>query len=121
MRKFLMFGIPLVTLALFVLIMLSGDFLKKPLGKDDDLPGTINEIIEMVQQDQWDAVVKQTEELAAIWKKVERRIQFSSERDEINALSTSIARLRGAVMAKDKTNALMELNVAYNHWDELAK
>lgn len=47
------------------------------------------------------------------------RVQFSSERGEINELTTSIARLKGAIMAKDKPGALMELYEAYSHWNDL--
>jgi hypothetical protein len=119
MRKILMAAIPIVTLVLFILVMLSGNILKMPLGTDDNIPEAINDIVQKVQQDKWDEVSSKTEELAAIWKKIVFRVQFSSERDEINFFSTNIARLQGAVLAKDKTNALMELQEAYDHWAEL--
>jgi hypothetical protein len=48
-------------------------------------------------------------------------VQFSSERDEINFFSMSLARLEGAILVKDKINAVMELKEAYEHWDQLGQ
>lgn len=121
MRKFMVIAIPIVTLVFFILIMLSDNFLKKPLGKNDNIPQAIEGIIEDINDERWEEASKKTEELNNIWKRVVRRVQFSSERDEINSFSMNIARLRGAIMAKDKANALAELSEAHEHWKELGK
>ena len=121
MRKFMVIAIPIVSLVFFILVMQSGDFFKKPLGNDDNIPQAINKLIEDIQQDRWAEAGYKTEELAALWKKIVARVQFSSERDEINFFSSNIARLRGAVLAKDKAGALMELKEAYDHWEELGQ
>lgn len=121
MRRFIVIAIPIATLALFVCIMLSGSFLKKPFGKKDDVALSIETIMEDVNNEAWDEVAVEVDDLDKAWKKVIKRIQFSEERDEINYLTSNIARLRGAVSAKDKSDALMELNDAYSHWNELGK
>jgi hypothetical protein len=121
MRKFMVISIPIVTLAFFILIMLSGDFLKKPLGKDDNIPKIIEEITSDLNNENWEQVIKETEKLEAAWRKVIARIQFSGERDEINSLSMNIARLRGAITARNKSNALVELSEAYEHWEDIGK
>ena len=121
MRKFLTKAIPLVTLALFICIMLSGGILKKPFGKKDDVPQAIANIIQDIDHDNWNEANKDIENLEKAWKKVIRRIQFSSERDEINYVSTSIARLRGAALAEDKANSIIELKEAYHHWKTIGK
>ena len=48
-------------------------------------------------------------------------IQFSSERDEINAFTMNVARLRGAIRAQDKAISLSELSEAFEHWKQLGK
>lgn len=101
--------------------MLSGSFLKRPFGENDDIPQAIEDIIQDVNTGEWEEVSKGTEELDRIWKKVIFRVQFSSEKDEINYLSTNIARLRGAILAEDKADALIELKEAYNHWKQLSE
>lgn len=121
MRKFLILAIPISSLAIFILVMLSGNFLKKPLGANDSVPGTIEGIIEDINNEKWEDAGIKTQELDTMWKRVVKRVQFSSERDEINFLSMNIARLRGAIMAKDKADAMIELNEAYEHWEELGK
>lgn len=121
MRKFLVIAIPIVTIILFILLMISGDFLKKPLGKDDNIPLSIESVIEDVNGGKWADAGKKAAQLQQAWKKIVARVQFSSERDEINAFSVNMARLNGAIMTKDKQSALMELKEAYEHWEELGK
>jgi uncharacterized protein YfkK (UPF0435 family) len=120
-RKFLVISIPIVTLAAFVLIMLSGGFLKKPLGATDNIPESIQLITQDVKSENWESANEKAENLSNIWNKVVKRIQFSSERDEINSLDSSLARLRGAIIAEDKSASLMELNEAYEHCEGLCK
>lgn len=119
MRKFIVIALPLVTLSIFILVMLSGNFLKRPLGKDDDIPRSIQLIIDDIQLDKWNEANEKAAQLSHTWKKIVTRVQFSSERDEINAFNVSIARLQGAIWAKDKSGSLEELCEAYEHWDEL--
>jgi len=121
MRKFMIIALPIVILVLFVMVMLSGDLLKQPLGKDDNLPQSIEAVIQDVNQGNWEAANQNTDNLNKVWDKVVTRVQYSSERDEINDLSTNIARLKGAIQAKDKSIALTELNDAYTHWKELGQ
>ncbi len=121
MRKFLVITIPIVTLILFIFVMESDIFLKRPLGKNDSIPESINTVINDIQKDDWDKAVKDTNNLSEVWKKIVRRVQFSSERDEINAFSINLARLRGSILAKDKAGAFTELYEAYEHWEDLGK
>lgn len=121
MRKFLVASIPIVTLLFFVLIMLSGNYLKRPFGNDDNVPMAIQIVMEDVNSGRWQEAYENTEKLSNAWEKVIKRVQFSSERDEINALSTSIARVKGAISAQDKSSALIELNTAYEHYNGLGK
>ena len=121
MRKFLVITIPVITLIFFILVMVSGNYLKQPMGKNDDVPGLIKAIAGDAANENWQLAEKNRIKLKYAWKKVVHRIQFSSERDEINAFDTSLSRLRGAIMAEDKTATLVELNEAYGHWDDLGK
>lgn len=121
MRKFLVISIPIVALICFVIIMLSGSILKKSLGNDDNIPNSIQLITQDIESGDWNGAKIKTENLSATWKKVVKRIQFSSERDEINSFDTAIARLKGAITAQDKAASFMELNEAYEHFDGLGK
>lgn len=119
MRRLFITIIPIVTLLLFIFIMHSGSILKKPLGEEDDIPLSINNIIEAVNNESWDEVDSKFQSLENAWDKVLFRVQFGSERDRIDKLTTSIARLKGALIAEDKASAMMELYEIYNHWEGL--
>lgn len=121
MRKFLVISIPIVSLILFVLIMLSSNVLKRPLGKEEGIPESIQLITQDIKSENWESATEKAENLSNIWDKVVKRIQFSSERDEINSFDTSIAHLKGAIMAKDKSASFIALNEAYEHWDGLGR
>jgi len=120
MRKFMVIAIPVVSLLIFIAIMLSGYLLKKPLGDDDNIPEAIDELIETIQMEKWDEAGIKVKELSDKWKRIVNRVQFSSERDEINFFSMSLARLEGALLVRDKVNAVLELKEAYEHWNQLA-
>ena len=121
MRKFITVFTPVAAIILFVCIMLSGSLLKKPLNHNDDIPMKLENIIDDINRGAWDDADAEVENLNKVWKKVIVRIQFSSERDEINYLSVNIARLRGGIQAKDKSGALMEAYEAKEHWKSLGK
>ncbi|TGE30997.1 DUF4363 family protein [Desulfosporosinus sp. Sb-LF] len=121
MRKFLVIAIPIVTLVFFVLVMLSGNVFKQSLGGDDNIPQSIETLMKDANQENWDAANQNADHLNRVWNKIVNRVQFSSERDEINAFTINIARVRGAIQAKDKSVVLTELSEAYEHWKELGK
>ncbi|NLI61160.1 MAG: DUF4363 family protein [Clostridiales bacterium] len=121
MRKFLVIAIPILTLILFILIMLSGNHLKKSLVENNNIPDQIQVIEGYINKEEWQEVSKETKKLEEIWQKIVVIVQFSSERNEINAFTINLARLRGAIRAKDKSSALIELNEAYEHWKDLGK
>lgn len=121
MRKFLVYTIPIITLVIFVLIMQSGDFLKKPFGNEGSIPEKLESMIQDLKDENWDSAANHWTSLNEDWEKVVKRIQFSTERSEINDFSTSIARLRGAIEAQDKSSGLQMLYQAHEHWEDLGK
>jgi hypothetical protein len=121
MKRILITTIPIVTLALFILVMNSDSYLKRSFGKNDNVPGSIQLVIQDVKADNWEEANKKLEQLSKAWSTIVTRVQFSAEKDELNAFDMNIARLNGAIAAKDKPGALMELNEAYEHWDNIGK
>jgi uncharacterized protein YfkK (UPF0435 family) len=121
MRKFLVISIPIFSLILFVLIMLSGGILKQSFRKNDNIPEAIQLVIQDIQSENWERAMENTENLSDTWKIIVKRVQFSSERDEINSFNSNLARLKGAIISNDKSSSLMELNEAYEHWEGLGK
>lgn len=121
MRKFFVRALPLVSIIIFILIMLSDNYFKHHLGEDDDVRQSIQLIMNDVDGNKWNDAYDKLMDLDIAWIKVVKRVQFSAERDEINDFDISFARLRGAILAKDKTGAMMELSEAYEHWENIGK
>ncbi|GAA0727513.1 DUF4363 family protein [Clostridium malenominatum] len=121
MSKFIQKAIPIIILLVFIVVMLSGNYLKRPLSKEDNLPQAIQIVMKNVSENRWEEASKNTEALGHIWTRIIKRVQYSSERDEINALSTNIARLNGAILSRDKSSALIELSEAHEHWVNLGR
>lgn len=78
-------------------------------------------ITKAVTSDEWTLAEQDTSELETAWKAIVKWVQFSSERDEINALNISIARLKSSISSKDKILSLMELSETRQHWEDLGK
>lgn len=121
MRKALVICLPIGTIIFFVLIMLSGSYLKMPIGKDDSITDLVQVLINNVNNEEWEEANYNTDKLSEAWDKIVRRVQFSAERDEINDFAVNVERLRGAIMAKDKGASLSELYEAHEHWRGLGK
>jgi hypothetical protein len=121
MKKFISYAIPIVTLAAFVLLMLGGNYLKKPLSPSEDVVAFVEQSIEHVKVEKWDMLHQDIANIDNAWKKIIPRIQFSVERDEIYNISLNIARLKGSIQSDDKTSTLIELNEIIENWDELTR
>lgn len=121
MKKLLRIAVPSFILIISVLIMLSGSFIKKPRGDYDNVIKNIDITTKAVLLEDWRLAAQNTQKLDSSWKIVIKRIQFSSERTEINNISLSIARLKACITAKDKPSALIELNSVKADWDDLGK
>lgn len=121
MKKLFAMLIPILILIFFILIMLSGPFLKKPRGSYDDVIKNIDITTKAVLSENWKLAEQNTKELDSAWEIVIKRIQFSTERTEINNISLNIARLKASIAAKDKSSALIELSSAKEHWNDLGK
>lgn len=119
MRKFINITLTIVLLSFFIATMLSGNILKRSVVNGNSVPEWIDLIIHDIELEQWDEANKTTGELSNSWDKIVKKVQFSSERDEINNFSVNISRLQGAIRTQNKDDALLELYEAYEHWDEL--
>ncbi|MBM7871306.1 hypothetical protein JOC70_002804 [Clostridium pascui] len=121
MRKFFIVSIPIVTIICFILIMLSGNYLKNSFSQNDNVPQLIQVLNKNISDEKWEEANSTIERLDQAWNKIVRRVQFSLERDEINGFSFTLARLRGAIKGKDKVSSFSELSEVYERWNSLGK
>jgi len=120
-KKIVKYIIPVITVIIFIVIMTTGGWLKKPFGKDDDVAKCIENLKKDVMSEAWDKADIDLNQLEGAWRIVEKRVQFSVERDEMLAIDTSIARIEGAVLVHDRAQAITEISEALEHWEDLEK
>jgi len=121
MKKFISYTIPIVTLTVFVLLMLGGNYLKKPHNSSEDVVTLVELSIEHAKDEKWTILRQDIANIDFAWNKIMPRIQFSVERDEIYNISLNLARLRGSISAEDKPSTLIELNEIIENWNELTR
>lgn len=119
MKIFKMYIIPTMVLLLFVGIMTSGGIAKKPFGKSDDVILYIDSLKKDVANENWQQAKMDITQVKSSWSIVEKRVQFSVERNAMTAIDVSISRIEGAISAQDKTAAIIELSQITRCWDDL--
>ena len=121
MKKAVLISIPVLLLGIFIAIMVSGTILKKPMSKKDNMPGYLELVALDIKSENWDKAMEDTKELENAWNRVVKRIQFSSEIDQIIPISINIARIKGAIESRNNSIGLVELSEAYTRWEEIGK
>lgn len=116
MRKFWMYTIPALVLVGFMLFMNSGDYLKKPMSANDDVPYHLKQLETDVMREDWQAAGQDLDQLNQAWSQVRARIQFSVEKDEVQNINVGLARLEGYLAAEDQSNSLAEISEIREHW-----
>ncbi|MBB6021828.1 hypothetical protein HNR77_002923 [Paenibacillus sp. JGP012] len=118
-QSWLLYAIPIVMLLLFIAIMASGPWLKKPFGTQDRLFESIQLLEKHVQDKQWTKAKAQVDYAMQAWDRIVNRIQFSVERESIYDILGAIARMQGGIAAKDDQAIMEEIYYFYALWDNL--
>lgn len=118
--KWFLFGVPAFILALSVLVMTSGGWLKEPLMGDDDVVALVREMEQLAKAGDWEGAWEKSLAAYDAWRRVVNRIQFSVEREMILEISGSLAKMQGAVRAADSSAMLEEVYYFYDLWSNLS-
>lgn len=121
MKKFMSYFTPIIALILFITIMLSGKFLKNPRTPSEDVVNFVQNTITHANIENWEEVEIDIINLEKAWNKIQPRIQFSVERDELYNINVNIAKLKGSTLAQDKSSTLIELYEILENWNELTR
>lgn len=113
--------LPVLSIGFFILIMTTGSFLKQPLFGEDHVIYHIDQVTEYVQHEKWEAALTEVEKAKKAWKNVVSRIQFSAEKNEIDALKINLERIDGFIQAKHLGGVLSELSEIRFIWNELGR
>ncbi len=111
--------IPALVLILFILIMNSGELLKKPFNNEDDVNRTLRKVEENIINEQWQQADKNLDNLQHAWAIVEKRVQFVTEKDALEKMNANLSRLQGTIISQDRTSAIIELSELKLIWEKL--
>lgn len=113
--------IPIIVIGIFIFSMTSGLILKKPLLGHDDVLYHVHALKEDVRNEQWKKAENQLKQAKNAWKKVSKRIQVSSEREEMRLISRIFVRVHGFIETKEKGSVLAEIEEIEFLWHELGR
>lgn len=119
MNKITRITFPIIIIIIFVVILNASAFLKKPLGKNDDVFYYLKAIEENIYEEDWDKAEKNLSLLESAWDIVLARIQMTIEGVRINNFFSEMSHLRGAIHAKSKENAIIEIETLIDVWNRL--
>lgn len=111
--------LPIIIISIFIIIMNSGAYLKRPLSKDDDVHYYLKAIEKNIYNEDWDMAEENLTYLEKAWDKVMLRIQITVEGARINDFISEMAHLRGAVHSKSQDNSIIEIETLIDVWDRL--
>lgn len=121
MRKIVALLIPTAMIILFILILVSGSYLKQSFHENDNVPAIIKEITNHVKNEEWTAAKEGVGKLEVAWEIITDRVQFSAEREELKDGIKSIARMKGFIEANDKAGSLAELREVEALWSDIGQ
>ncbi len=119
LKRIFCYGLPIIVIILFICIMLSGSFLKRPFSNRDNFIRHLDALNQSIEHKDWKSAKSNFKKVSRAWKLVALRVQFSEERDQMNEMDINLARIKGAIKVKDKNAAIIEINEAHEHWNDM--
>ncbi|MGI6422195.1 MAG: DUF4363 family protein [Syntrophomonadaceae bacterium] len=113
MKKWAYYLIVSLVLIAFALLMNSGNYWARPMSKP------FSDLEHSLQREDWEQAEKNCRYLMLSWRQVVPRIQYSVEKDEINAINLNLARIKAYIALREGDEAYVELIEAMEHWENL--
>ncbi|MBU8906876.1 DUF4363 family protein [Desertibacillus haloalkaliphilus] len=120
-RRLLVYGFPVLIIALSVVVMTSGKVVKHPLKEDDHFIEQVKQVHTNVTEKQWGKAEDSIKQAIDTYDSIVNRVQFSVERELIYDIHVSLARIHGCIVTRDDTSAIQEIYVLYELWKHLGK
>ena len=99
----------------------SGEYLRAPRGESDNVLIYIEQLKKEIISESWETADNTLNTLEIAFGKVVPRVQYSVDRNDIINFEITLSRLRGAILAKEKGEALIELSETSYHWHTFGK
>ncbi len=119
MRKLLYYSIVVVILTVCLLVMNADSYLST--GRTDTENVVLHLSALKTSLAQWESAHQHYQALDTAWQIIKPRIQFSVEKDQMDAIDSGLARLAAYIRWQDKVGAAVELSEIESHWDNLRR
>jgi len=113
------YGIPILSMAVIVGILFSGNFLKKPMTGDDDVVESLDSVVELALTDRWEEASEKAEGMQRAWEKVRGRVYLTSASDDMEIFDMSISELLGAIEGRDEVQVRITHRRLLSLWEDL--
>ncbi len=108
-------------LGIFIIIMNSGGFLKQSFSENDDVEKYLSQLDRAIVNEQWNKSVLAYNSLYEAWRHVEKRVQYSVERDKLLDINHGMARLKGCIRRESVDDAVISLEEIKSYWHHVGK
>lgn len=110
-----------LSLGLFMAFLAGGTWLKRPLGHDDDVEAILArlDIVRASADADWEQAEMLVERLETAWQKVQRRIQYSVQMDDLLLFADELQRLKAAVETRSGPLAWQSVRLMQAIWHRM--
>lgn len=121
MAKIAYYIVVILIMGLCLGIMNGGDFFKQAHSDLDNVELHLSKAKMAVEDEDWSEANNNVQALQMAWTKIKPRIQFSVEKNEMNAIDVSVARLDSYIRWEKQSEAWVELIEIETHWHNLER
>lgn len=117
--RILYYGLPALIVAVSVLALNSGTFLKRPLGSHDDVAAHLRQLLDHTEGERWEDAGGAVYGLSEAWRRVRGRVRLTSTLEEVETFDLELAGLRGALETGDAALARISAHRLLALWEDL--
>ncbi|SFE36551.1 protein of unknown function [Alteribacillus iranensis] len=119
LNKMLLYCIPTLFMLLSAALLAGGTWIKEPLGEKHDIMAQMEYMHSLIDKKEWEKASDEYDNVEASWETISKRVQFSVERDDLEAINETLAKIKGGMKQKDTSIVYPELYYFYELWEQL--
>lgn len=104
----------------FLVLLAGGQLLKQPLSPEEDIAAFLQQLDPILREgDQWREALHLQEQIEHGWSRVEKRIQFSIEREDMMEFTEELVRLKAAIEMEEQPMAWEAHRLLKTVWNRM--
>lgn len=120
-KRVMLYGLLAVFLVGIYFVSDSIDYLKKPLVGKDNVQQHMGALEKCLLDRKWGQAAQELKEIESAWNKVQKRIQFAGESDDIQKMDEMLVRMEAAIRIKSYDIANTDMASLKFHWGHVGK